>query len=167
MRAKLGEATAAWEAAETDLARGLTDEFARRKATSALSPAERQRQADLNARLGKIQPLIVEFFAKPSATEAEEEEFAKRSQEREDIENELSKLAAKISQREVASLESIQAALAPDDAIVYWIDSSDLGGDVPRAARGRPMIVRCRIGCARRWLSIATRRAMTAPRSKN
>ena len=67
---KLGDAAAAWHAAESDLARGLSDQVASRQGIAL--PADKQKElALLTDRLNQIQPRILYLVGKQKATDKE------------------------------------------------------------------------------------------------
>jgi tetratricopeptide (TPR) repeat protein len=128
-RAQLQSPVTAWVAAETDLARGLSDEFAFRRGTT-LTTAELDRRNSANTRLSQIQPRILQLVSNQSPTESEKDELTVLQTERTLLESDLAELAGSISRREVASLAQVQTAIAADAAMILWLDVSDFGGGI-------------------------------------
>lgn len=127
IHARLQSPIAAWVAAETDLARGLSDELASRRGMT-LTPDEQQRQAELSAQQSRLQPRILQLVSKQSPSAAEKEERAGLEAERRTVENQLAELAVTLSQRELAPLSVIQSVIPTDVALVLWVDMSREGG---------------------------------------
>jgi tetratricopeptide (TPR) repeat protein len=123
VQARLGNASGGWTAAEADLARGLSDEAALRRG-AALTPTEQKEHATLAARLGQLQPRILQLVPKPKPTEEEREELAGLQAERRKIEERLADLAAGPSKRELATLAEVQSVIPADAALVLWVDVS-------------------------------------------
>ncbi|HET6884276.1 MAG TPA: tetratricopeptide repeat protein [Pirellulales bacterium] len=126
-QARLASPVAAWGAAETDLARGLSDENAARHSVK-LTADEQDRHATLTSRLDGLQPLILQLVSKQSPTGDEEDELRKLQHDRSTLETELAELAVALSQRELATLAQVQAAVPADGALVLCIDDSDFSG---------------------------------------
>jgi CHAT domain-containing protein/tetratricopeptide (TPR) repeat protein len=129
VHASLHDTTAAWLAAEADLARGLSDEAASRGRTT-LTQAEQQARRTLTASLSRIQPRVLQLGSKPMPTDAERDEFDKLQEERGDLEVQLDELAVAVSRREVGTLTEVQAAIPTDAALVMWVDAEDRSGEV-------------------------------------
>ncbi|HET6884279.1 MAG TPA: tetratricopeptide repeat protein [Pirellulales bacterium] len=121
IEARLGDAEAAWVAAETDLARGLSDETASRRQI-ALTAEEENRRAALADRLAAIAPRILQLVLKQTPTDEEKNDLRRLKQERRTLEAEVAELAVALSQRELAPLTDVQAALADDAAVLLWVD---------------------------------------------
>ncbi len=125
--ARLGHDSAAWTAAEADLARGLSDETASRHGV-VVTPAEQNRQAAVDARLNQLQPLILQLVTKQATTDEEKDELGELQDERRALESELAELAVALSQRELATLGQVQPAIPADAALVLWVDVNDWAG---------------------------------------
>ncbi len=126
LHARLQMPIAAWVAAETDLARGLADELATQR-DSSLTEEEQQQKDTINDQIGRLQPRILQLVTKLESTDSERDELAKLLSERAAAEHQLNNLAATLSQREVAGLAAIQAAIPDSTALVLWIDVSGFG----------------------------------------
>ena len=142
-----GDARAAWRAIELHLARGLLDEAVARTG-GALSPAERRERTDLDQALRDLDPAIVRLAVLTKRTDGQQRELDDLLARRRRTEEALAALASRASEREVAPLAAVQAALPKDAAIVLWVDLiGELGGPeehwgcVLRAA-GEPAWVR-------------------------
>jgi tetratricopeptide (TPR) repeat protein len=125
--AQLRSPAAAWVAAETDLARGLSDETAALRGT-ALTPEEQNRQVALSTRLSQLQPRILQIVSSHAPSESEKREVVALRAERTALESDLAELSASLSQREVAGLAQVQSAIPADAAVILWLDLSDRGG---------------------------------------
>jgi tetratricopeptide (TPR) repeat protein len=142
-RARLDRPTEAWAAAEAGLARGLLDDLA---AGAALPPdpeaegRDRQRAARLDALDRLLTPLL-------TAAKLNDEQRHRRDEllrERSTLDTEAAGVAAERSRRAVLPLADVQAALAADAALVFWVDfphSGDHWGGVVRHS-GPPAWVR-------------------------
>jgi tetratricopeptide (TPR) repeat protein len=125
-RAGLERPAEAWTAAETGLARGLLDDFAARTALPADPDAERrdrQRAVRLNALDHLLTPLL-------TATKLNDEQRRRRDEllrERSALDAEAASVAAERSRRAVLPLADVQAALAADAALVFWVDVPKIG----------------------------------------
>jgi hypothetical protein len=119
----------AWTQTELSLARGLLDEQLARSAVS-LTPAEQAEQARLRQQLAVLQPRILFLVTQAKRTDDETKELDDLLVQRRKAEEKLAAIAVALSQRQVATPESIQAALVNDAAIVYWVDVTDKFGKV-------------------------------------
>jgi tetratricopeptide (TPR) repeat protein/CHAT domain-containing protein len=122
--ARLNSPTAAWTAAETELARGFNDEIAIRRGLK-LSDEEQKRQTALTSRLEEIQVRTEQLLTLTNSNPAEREELAGVRAERLRLEAELAELAVAFSRREVAGLSQVQAAIPLDTALILWVDVAD------------------------------------------
>jgi tetratricopeptide (TPR) repeat protein len=127
---------AAWSAAEMTLARGLLDEQSARKATS-LTPAELADQVQWQSELAGAQSEILVLVANSQRTESENRQLEELIDKRNTIEQRLAELAVRLSQREVASSDAIQASLLSDAAFLFWVDDWEHWGCVVRSV-GKP-----------------------------
>jgi CHAT domain-containing protein len=127
--ARAGRAAEAWQALESDLARGLLDE-ARERAAAEPPADERRRQDALLSQLDQLQPRILPLVRCKEPTAAERQQLQALLEERAGAERQLASLAAEQSQREVANRERIQAQLPADAALVAWVDVNDQSGAV-------------------------------------
>ncbi len=126
VQARSGLPEAAWISAEADLARGLSDEAARRKG-AVLLQEEESRRAAVAGELNQLAQSILQLVVKQSPSEADAIQLADLQAQRRECENELTELAVVVSRRELATLSDVQAALSPGDALVMWVDVT--GGD--------------------------------------
>ncbi len=127
IQAQLRVPAAAWVAAENDLARGLSDETAFYR-QGRLPPDEKKRHDTLIHQLDLIQPRILQLHSKSAPTDPEKDELAKLRDKRQELESELSDLDVDLSQREVANLPVVQAAIPANAALVLWVDGlNDVG----------------------------------------
>ncbi len=129
IHARLQAPVAAWEAAERNLARGLNDELASRR-NATLTSEEQELRTEFSARLSQLQPRILELMSKQTPSAAESEELARLQTARREGENQLTRLAVALSQRELAPLAAVQAAIPADAALVMWVDAASRGGGV-------------------------------------
>jgi tetratricopeptide (TPR) repeat protein len=133
--ARLGQRAEAWQSLEEDLGRGLLDELAARQ-DRRLTPAERASLRELTTAMERLDKLV-ETTPKglDQAERAKRFEDLKRKRELASIA--LGEFQAKLVQEhealagEVARLNEVQAALAPDAALVAWVDIAPAG---PNAA---------------------------------
>jgi tetratricopeptide (TPR) repeat protein len=142
-RAHLKRSAEAWVAAEAGLARGLLYDLAARTALPPDPPAEgrdRQRAARLEVLDRLLTPLL-------TPEKLDDEQRRRRDdllQERSTLDTEAAGVAAERSRRAVLSVAEVQAALAADAALVFWVDlpkSGDHWGCVLRHS-GLPAWVR-------------------------
>ncbi len=126
MEARHPSPFAAWQAAESDLARGLNDEMAARRG-AALTDAERQQHTELATRLKALRPRIMRLVSKQNPSDTETKELSELLAERSELEDQLATLSVTLSRRQSASLTEIQSAIPDDAALVLWIDASTTG----------------------------------------
>jgi tetratricopeptide (TPR) repeat protein len=140
-RAGLDRPAEAWAAAEAGLARGLLDDLAVR---TALPPEAEGRDRQRAARLEALDRLLTPLL---TATNLDEEHRRRRTEllrERSTLDTEAAGVAAARSRRAVLPLADVQAVLAPDAALVFWVDLPKTGehwGCVVRHS-GTPVWVR-------------------------
>jgi tetratricopeptide (TPR) repeat protein len=120
-RNRSGRSADAWTALEADLARGLLDETALRRGLS-LTPAEQQQRDALRARLTPLDARVLALVRRPQRTDADTAELERLVGQRQRLDESLAELAVHASQRDVAPLAQLQAALAADAAFVAWVD---------------------------------------------
>jgi tetratricopeptide (TPR) repeat protein len=120
-RARAGRSADAWRALEYDLARGLLDETALRR--GGLSPVEQRQRDTLRAKRVPLDRRVLTLMSHPSRTAPQAAELAQLHEQRQALERSLAELAAAASEREVASLAQVQAALPQDAAFVAWVDA--------------------------------------------
>jgi tetratricopeptide (TPR) repeat protein len=125
-RARLGRPADAWAAAEAGLARGLLDDLAARTTLPADSDAER-RDHDRAARLDAMDRLLPPLLTAEKLDEADRRRRDGLLKDRAALDDETARAAAEASHRAVLPLAAIQAGLKPDQALVLWIDFSQLG----------------------------------------
>ncbi len=126
MQARLDLPTAAWTAAETGLARGLSDEL--RSRGGVLSASELELQRKLNAQLTQLDARILQLVACQTPDDAERDELARLQSDRSSVDSQLAELAVTLNGRELAPLSVVQSAIPPDAALVMWVDVSSDGG---------------------------------------
>ena len=120
MEAQLGNVEAAFRAIELEYARGLLDEIAFRGV--AIPPTERaKRDASMNE-LQSVSSEILRLVTDVRKSEDKDRSLRQLIARREAAEAEIIKLTSQVSERQVASQRSIQAALPDDAALVGWID---------------------------------------------
>jgi tetratricopeptide (TPR) repeat protein len=142
-RARLDRPADAWNAAEAGLARGLLDDLAARTALPPDPEAEgrdRQRAAQLDALDRLLIPLLMAAKLDKEQQRRRDELVRKRSR----VDTEAAEVAAERSRRAVLPLAAVQAALAADAALLFWVDLPQTGdhwGCVVRHA-GLPAWVR-------------------------
>jgi tetratricopeptide (TPR) repeat protein len=142
-RARLDRPAAAWLAAEAGLARGLLDDLAARTALPPDPEAER-RQRQRAARLDTLDRLLIPLLTKVKLDEEQRHRRDDLLRERSTLDTEIASVAAEQSRRAVLRLAEVQAALAADAALLFWVDlprSGDHWGCVVRR-RGLPVWVR-------------------------
>jgi tetratricopeptide (TPR) repeat protein len=142
-RARLERPAEAWAAAEAGLARGLLDDLAARTALPPDREAEgRDRQR--TARLDTLDRLLTPLLAAGKLTDEQRRRRDELLLERSTLDTEAARVAADRSRRAVLPLADVQAALAGDAALVFWVDlpqSGDHWGCVVRRS-GPPAWVR-------------------------
>jgi CHAT domain-containing protein/tetratricopeptide (TPR) repeat protein len=118
--ARMGQPRTAMHHAELALARGLLDDLA-----TASDSDERARTAVMTAELNSLGDRLVPLLGLAALSE---EQTALREQlvrRRRTLQADLARLASAVSARQVLPMERIQRCIAPDAALVSWID--DLG----------------------------------------
>ncbi|HEV3144011.1 MAG TPA: CHAT domain-containing protein, partial [Gemmataceae bacterium] len=146
--ARLANPSAAWLAAEANLARGLNDEIASRRIKnpkwensstfglalndekttrhgSDLTADEQEKWHAILARLAEIE-LKRPPVTKQSLSDAERDDLAKLLEERRHWESRLVELGVTLSKRQLVTLDQVQGALPVDGALVLWVDETDL-----------------------------------------
>jgi CHAT domain-containing protein/Tfp pilus assembly protein PilF len=120
-RARLGRGLGAWEAAEAGLARGLLDDIADR---ATLPPdLQRDRHArERAARLEALDSLLPPLVAAEKPSEADRRRREELLKERGELGAEIASEAAELSRRAVLGLARVRASLAPDEALIFWLD---------------------------------------------
>jgi tetratricopeptide (TPR) repeat protein len=120
-RARLGRPADAWEAAEAGLARGLLDDLAARAALPP-DPRRERRAAARAARLAELDRLLPPLVAaeKPGADDRRRRD--ELLGERAALDAEADRESAELSGQAVWPLERVQAGLAADEALVFWLD---------------------------------------------
>jgi Tfp pilus assembly protein PilF len=124
-RARLGKPLDAWVAAEVGLARGLLDDLAARAATPPGPDADRQdrERADRLAALDRLLPPLLTAAKLDDADRRRRDELLK---ERASLDDALARAAAERSRKAVLPLADVQAQLAADAALVFWVDLAAL-----------------------------------------
>jgi tetratricopeptide (TPR) repeat protein len=139
-RARLDRPTDAWSAAEAGLARGLLDDLA----ALGPDPDEQRRDRRRAARLDALDRLLTPLLTKDKLAEEQRRRRDDLLRERRRLDSEAAGVAAERSGRAVLPLADVQAALAADAALVFWVDlsqSADHWGCVVRRS-GLPAWVR-------------------------
>ena len=118
----------AWGEVEHSLARGLLDQQVRGKQN--LTSVEVADWTRYQAIVATLQPEILALVTNAQRTEEETTRLEKLLGERQEAQQRLAALAVSASTREVASGTTIQAALATDAALLYWVDVVTNSGDI-------------------------------------
>jgi tetratricopeptide (TPR) repeat protein len=126
-RARLGRPADAWGAAEAGLARGLLDDLAARAGLPKDPDADRRDQ-ERAARLGVLDRLLPPLLTAEKLDDAGRRRRDDLLHERADLDDALARAAAERSRQAVLPLEDIQTRLAPDAALVFWVDVAALPG---------------------------------------
>ncbi len=112
----------AWSQLESSLARGLLDQ----QATSTnLQQAELGAKQQATEKLAELQPRILKLITSKTRSPSESQELEILIKQRRTWEWMLTQLAVADSERSVLSSNKIHDAIAPDAAILYWLDISD------------------------------------------
>jgi CHAT domain-containing protein/tetratricopeptide (TPR) repeat protein len=133
-RARLGRPVEAWAAVEAGLARGLLDDLAAR-ASLPPDPRRERRARERATRLDELDRLLFPLLVAAKPAEAERRRRDELLKERADLGDEATREAAGLSRQSVLSLDLIQARIAPEEALVFWVDlktdpgAADSGGD--------------------------------------
>src|SRR5262249_27615355 len=125
-RSRAQRAIDAWAALEADLARGLLDQLAPLRG-GGLTPAEKPPSEDLQGRLSPpdAPPLALPRPRPP--TQAHAADLERLLAQRQHLDQALAELAVRVSQREIAPLAQLQAALPADAAFLAWVDVAARG----------------------------------------
>jgi tetratricopeptide (TPR) repeat protein len=126
-RAHLGRPTDAWAAAEAGLARGLLDDLAARAGLPPDADADR-RDGEHAARLAALDRLLPPLLTAAKLEEADRRRRDDLLKEHADLDDALARAAAERSHQAALPLDAIQARLAPDAALVFWVDVAALPG---------------------------------------
>jgi CHAT domain-containing protein/Tfp pilus assembly protein PilF len=116
-----GKFAEAWNALEANLARGLLDEFSTRL-TSPFTPEERKQQQELGGHLQQVDQQVRALLGSGKPLDAISDRLQELTQQAATLQADLGRLAARISVREVYDLARVQNALAPDTALLAWVD---------------------------------------------
>jgi CHAT domain-containing protein/tetratricopeptide (TPR) repeat protein len=122
-----GRADDAWSALEADLARGLLDEMVLRRG-AGLTPGEGRQNDELRNRLAPLEARVLALVRRPQRTAAEDAELERLLERRQKLDDSLADLAVVVSNREVTTLEQLQAALPADAAFLAWADAANKSG---------------------------------------
>src|SRR5262249_28528696 len=109
-----------------DLARGLLDQLALHRGRS-LTPAEKRQRDDLQSQLTPLDARVLALVSRRQRTAADTAELQRLVAQRRQLDQDLAELAVRVSQRAIASLAQLQAALPADAAFVAWVDIADGG----------------------------------------
>jgi CHAT domain-containing protein len=127
--ARAGRAEEAWRYFEQDLGRGLLDDFGARD-SRPLRPEQRRREQEVEGQIASIDKAIAATLQRPKP---DDERLTELQLARNRWMLELGKLQASLEREygpaagQVYDLERIQSRLAPDTALVAWLD---IEGDV-------------------------------------
>jgi CHAT domain-containing protein/Tfp pilus assembly protein PilF len=130
-RARTGDAVAAWQSAEANLARGLLDDLSARLARP-LTESERQREQELGGRLQRLDKQIAALVPRGKSSDAHRQQTEKLQDQRGALLAELSRFESDLAHRygpaagQVYELARIQAQLPADAALLSWIDLKGL-----------------------------------------
>jgi tetratricopeptide (TPR) repeat protein len=133
-RARLGKPAEAWSAAEAGLARGLLDDLAARASLPA-DPEAEGRDRQRAARLDALDRLLIPLLTKDKLDDEQRHRCDDLLRERTRLDMEGAGVAAERSRRAVLPLPDLQATLAADAALLFWVDlpkSGDHWGCVVR-----------------------------------
>jgi len=117
----------AWRRLEENLARGLWDDVSMR-AGRRLSDEDRAKENSLVAKLRRLDEGISALSAATRPTEQQRQRLQQLSSEREATQASYSRLQRALAKTygvaggQLYDLEQIQASLAPDEALVAWLD---------------------------------------------
>jgi Tfp pilus assembly protein PilF len=117
--ARLGKPDEAWKAAEAGFARGLLEELA--GTPDATSSAALQQRLARVSRLDVLDQQIV-ALARSREPNPEQAQLRDLTQQRTTLIAELAKEAARVNADEMFDLGKVQAQLAADAALLFWID---------------------------------------------
>ena len=129
VHAILDSPTPAWVAAESNLARGLSDELASRRGV-ALSVDEKGEKVSFTRELAELETHILRLVAKQELSDSETDELARLQLRRRAAETQLVDRVVALSKREVASLTLVQSVIPENAALVFWVDASSRWGGV-------------------------------------
>jgi hypothetical protein len=162
--ARNGKPAAAWQRFEQSLGRGTWDDLSARLRRP---PEERTKQAELVARLGRLDRLVERAFSVKSPTDELLKQRKELLSQQRQAQEELSEFMAGLEKRygpvggQVFDRAAIQAALPSDTALVGWIDlagqakAKDPNGEhwaVLLRSAGEPAFVRLpRTGAQGEW----------------
>jgi tetratricopeptide (TPR) repeat protein len=119
--ARAGQTTPAWRYLEASLARGLLDELSASRSQS-LPEADQQRVRTLSEQLSRLEKEIAALLTAKELAEQLRGQVQRLIQQRQELETELTRIAAAQSSREVYDLERVQSRLPPEAALVAWVD---------------------------------------------
>jgi len=125
-RVRLGRSAEAWAAAEAGLARGLLDDLTARTALAANPAADLQDRARA-ARRDVLDRVLTPLLTPERLTDAQRKDRDELLAERRQLDQESARTAARRSRQAVLPLADVQAALARDAALVFWMDLGQLG----------------------------------------
>jgi CHAT domain-containing protein/tetratricopeptide (TPR) repeat protein len=118
---RTGRTQEACQALEGHLGRGLLDEVTARQ-TQTLTADEQQERDSLSARLALVERQIASLLSAKGGLDANREQFETLVKERQATGAALAQIAARLQEKEVYSLEAIQARLPADAALLAWQD---------------------------------------------
>jgi tetratricopeptide (TPR) repeat protein len=120
-RARLGHPRDAWGAAEAGLARGLLDDLAARAGLPKDPDADRH-DRDRAARLAALDRLLPPLLIAEKLDDAGRRRRDDLLRERADLDDALARATAERSHQAVLPLDAVQTQLAPDAALIFWVD---------------------------------------------
>jgi tetratricopeptide (TPR) repeat protein len=127
-RARLGRPVDAWGAAEAGLARGVLDDLAARTGLPPDPDADRC-DRDRAGRLDTLDRLLPDLLAAEKLDDADRRRRDDLLRERAALDDAVAKAAADRSRKAVLPLDIIQAQIAPNAALVFWVDVTALPTD--------------------------------------
>jgi tetratricopeptide (TPR) repeat protein len=125
-RARLDRPADAWAAAEAGLARGLLDDLAVRVSVPA-DPKALARDRQNSARRNALDRQLIPLLRQEKLAEAELRRRDDLLRQRAELDEEVAAAAAAQSRQAVRKLADVQAALAADAALVFWVDQGKSG----------------------------------------
>jgi CHAT domain-containing protein len=115
---RLGQAERAWHHAESDLARGLLDDFL---------PPSREDPGDVQrlARLRQLDQALLPLLTHSELTAQQKKQREELTGQREQLLAELARAAARRARLRVLPLERIRKQVPADAALLFWLETTD------------------------------------------
>jgi tetratricopeptide (TPR) repeat protein len=145
--ARQGQPSEAWARWESDLARGLLDDLSARS-LRPLEPEESRREAELSGQLQRVDERIARLTTKDRRSQDEDRQLDALRNEQSILRGRWVDLQNALDRRYQAyagkpsSLEEVQKALAPDAALLGWLDVEKNHWACVVRHRGEPIWVR-------------------------